>query len=347
VEIPFGGTLRFDGKCLSYDPREYPDGVYGRFVVKGGKVVKLLPEKVPAYTPPPCPPGPEPCDGCEGEVALSDDPDNLSALDAEGKLVTKIVTSAVGDVRLAGYGNAASPLRVVGATSGGGAAPTVVSGSPDILDVTPAGVISHKPSAGANTTINGIEFDAYGHAVGGSDAAPPTGGVTALEVNADALTKLDNNGGVLLSLPVQFGAEQTIATGRQEIAVDMYGRVTDFREALIDELDSLSTVIAGGWDVYDYDFGIFYPGYLRVSYSGDLGFNTLNAWGLGPLVAGVTVKLNGISLQAFIRYDSGRAVGIEARTLTQVAGDVHRLTLTVPAPVPVSAVGLLDVTRCR
>jgi hypothetical protein len=348
ITAPFVGTIRFDGRCLTHEPDPAVlDGVYGRFVVEGGRVTRFLPETVPAYTPPPCAATPEPCDDCEGEgVELSTDAANLSKLDVNGRLLTQLVVSSSGNVQISGNGTASNPLRVTVVESSSQTG-EIVSATPDILGVAGGTVLSHLPSAGAGEIINGIEFDAYGHALKASSAGTGETGVTTIVTNPDAIEKTEQNGAVSLTLPTMFTANLELSTGRQILYVDMYGRITAVTDAVIDELDELSYVMPGGWQEIMFNFGTFYSGYMRVTYTGDLGFTTSGAYGLGQLTTGCSALLDTLPLQAFIRYDGGRAVGFEARSTMEVLGGSHVLALTVPSPVPNDAMGILDIGRCR
>jgi hypothetical protein len=355
AETLFDGTFVFDGRCLFHEPGLVPpDGVYGRFVVADGKVTEFLPEEIPTYTPPPCVPEPEPCgEGGEG-AEVSPLAGNLTKKDTDGTLLTRLYTSSTDSVTLSGNGTAGSPLRAVAAGSvpgggGGGGGGSIISATPDVLPVQ-GNTISHATSAGGGQILNSIEFDAYGHAIGAS-SAPGFEGVKAVEVEDAAIKKEENNGVVLLTLPMKFNNPPEIQAGDTVLDVDIYGRVTGFRQGTGDAAnDRISEVIEGNWRDLTVEFDTHTAGKIRVGYWGDLTLNLGGGFaGFAPTPAGVIVKLDGTVMRAFLKYTGTYVQGFEAVTNGTVQAGAHSLTVTITATgiVPTSYPGLVDIWVCR
>jgi hypothetical protein len=349
------GTIWFDGKCLSFEPESHPDGIYGRFVVEGGRVTAFLPEEVPAYTPPPCVQHPSPCGdsgtgsgggsggGAAAPPAVSPSGDNLTRLDALGRLMSELFATGSGAAVVSGKGTASSPLRIHVAQQ---AADTAVqTDTPDILRVN-GRIVGHRTPSGAGPVINGVEYDQYGHAVRAAAGAGGLSGVASVDTEESAIRKSGTAGAVVLTLPTFFSTTQTVHTGRQAVDIDMYGRVIAYRTELLDDLDRVSVPVPGGWDTFGFVFGLYLPGLLRVSLQADLGFTDTGAWGLAAK-AGARVLLDDTPLQTFVRYDGGHGVGLEALTAQEIAAGQHQITLSLPAANPEGAWGLLDISRCR
>jgi hypothetical protein len=357
IRAPFVGVIRFDGKCLSFEPEDHPDGVYGRFVVQGGRVVAFLPEEAPAYVPPPCPPLAGPCgeggssggggSGSGGGFpGVSPQSGNLSSLDQDGKLLTRLNTAGTATVTLSGNGSAASPLR---ATAVPAAVQTdVQTDTPDILRVQ-GRMVGHKASPGAGQVLNGIEFDQYGHAVGFHDLSSGTG-VLSLSTDPLAITRIENNGAVLLSLPTYHPTAATIATGRQELDIDPYGRITAVRAAALDDTDRISTAVTGAWQELHYPFGFNHPGLLRVRLRADLGAGYADSpalYGLRPLPPGWAAYVDDLPFALMADVAANRVVGLEGLGAQPLTAASHVLRVALPAAVPSTFHGLLDIERCR
>jgi hypothetical protein len=350
IRAPFVGVIRFDGQCLTHEPDLMPeDGVYGRFVVKDGRVTEFLPEEVPAYTPPPCPPEPAPCGDClEPLPALSVAADNLTFLDTDGSLLTRVYAAGTGSASVSGKGTPDDPLKVnVAAPELGDV--SISTTTPEALRVT-GRIIDHVTSPAGGQVVGGIEFDQYGHAVKAAESSGGTTGVVSLDTVEAAIRKEEQGGAVVLTLPTQFDTGRTIVTGRQEIDVDIYGRVTAYRDGIIDELDRVSAVVTGGWTEFSFSFGMYYAGYLRLSFVCDLNYTfTAQPYpvGLTPLPAGFRVFLDGTQFQCWMRTSYNRAAGLEGISVMPVAGAEHVLRIEVPVALSATAYGLLDISRCR
>lgn len=184
--LPFGASLEMVDGCVRYTPPSSypPDGTYGKVIIQDGCIVGLAPEDLPVYTDSPCAPVPTPCD-CEGGSGSMPDPSvtsgNLFTYDAAGRPLAKLYTQAGSNISLSGAGTETSPL-VIGTT--GGAAVTVVSGTPNVITVTNNNsqyIVSHKTTGLGGRVIQGMEFNDTGHLVA-YNAPADAGYLTAAQI---------------------------------------------------------------------------------------------------------------------------------------------------------------------
>jgi hypothetical protein len=337
-----GGTIKFDGECLSHEPGvSYPDGVYGGLVVQNGTVTELLPDKELTYTPPPCAALPAPCEDGELTVEIANDPANLSQLNLNGEILTKIITNNTPTAQLVGNGTASNPLKVnVTQTS---SQLNLITSTPEVMDVT-NGDIKHKTSGVSASTYLGFTVDQFGHIKSYTAPATSNQGVLSLDVVPGTLSIQSSNGAVILGLPSNFSNSSTFSTGLYRITVDTYGRITGITEEVLENLDTISSVINSGWTTFTYNFTTVNNGYLRIRYIGDLAF-PYTGYGLIPLPTGLTVALNNTNLNGYAFLTNNRVSGIEIRTTNIIASGSYSLVIT--APNTVTSTGILEVFRCR
>jgi hypothetical protein len=349
VDLPFGQKLRYDGRGLEMEPpNPPPDGVYGDVVVDGGTISEVRPASLPVYTPAPCAPLPEPCgDQGDGWPGLDPSYANLTRLDPAGRVVTKIYVDPGKNISATGVGSAEDPLRISSSVD----APRIkfLSLTPDVLPLTGGGSeenpgqLAHAASPLAAGPHGSLTTDAYGH-VTAYDLDSSASGMTLVDVVPMTLTKDENNGAVILGLPVHFNSEVEFDTDTSRVTVDIFGRVIAVAPADNASFGRHVKFFQGLRTDFSFAFATGYRGRVRASYRGDLGLNVSGS-GLAAMPSSVSVFLDGDAQDAYAVLDGGRVVGFEFYAPEYSAPGPH--TVSVTSAVSVSSPGFLDVSLCR
>jgi hypothetical protein len=314
-------------------------------VVERGVVSGLRPPPVPAYTPPPCLPAPEPCGDGDAAVELSTDAGNLSVWDAGGKLLTKLYVLNSEGVTVSGKGVVGDPLRIT--LDLPDSAVHLVTGSPAAISVTGQGTgdnpfqVAHATQSGGGS-LGGFTLDAYGHVVSyEGDNVVGVVSVTALPGTVEHETA---GGAVVLSLPSFFDGETDVDTDQGVARFDQYGRLTGFAGAsqAHDDFGFLGTVALSD---YSYPFSTQRSGKIKGALRGALGL-TVAAAGYSPAPPSVSVKVDGLAMAAHLWAPAaGAAQALEFVSNGALAPGDHTLSVAVDSGAP--TVCSLDFRLCQ
>lgn len=264
VCLPFGGELYTDGGILKHEPASNPpaDGVYGKVVVKNGCIIDVQPEDVALHTSAPCAPIPSPCDcgegggsGGSGMAQPSTTAGNLFEYDAAGRPLVRVFMEEGSGIAIDGTGTKSNPF-VLSADVEVGGAEVLASGALYTEDTGVATMILHRD--GRSASINGMEFDAYGHLIGYSD---PSQGESAIKqitaVMGDNYTtigetnQLTGIATVALRKPDEV-YDDKFNLGGYEIEYDEYNRI----KYIVRKIDiDAGKYTLGGFDVTFNEYG--------------------------------------------------------------------------------------------
>ena len=244
VCLPFGGELYTDGGILKHEPASNPpaDGVYGKVVVKNGCIVDVQPEDVAIHTSAPCAPIPSPCDCGEGGGSSgggmaqpSTTAGNLFEYDAAGRPLVRVFVEEGDGMSIDGSGTKSDPYVFNARVSAGGAE-VLASGALYTEDTGTATMVLHRD--GKSASINGMEFDAYGHLIGYSD---PSQGESAIKqimaVLGDNYTTTAETNQLTGIATVSLKVPNTVYDGKYqfggyEVELDGYNRVEHIKRTI-------------------------------------------------------------------------------------------------------------------
>lgn len=237
VCLPFGGELYTDGGILKHAPASNPpvDGVYGKVVVKNGCIVDVQHEDVAIHTSAPCAPIPSPCDcgdgggsgGGSGMAQPSTTTGNLFEYDAAGRPLVRVFMEEGNGIAIDGSGTKSDPF-VLSANIEAGGADVLASGALFTEESGGATMVLHRDGKAAS--VNGMEFDAYGHLIGytAPDGSSTVKNVTTvLGDNYTTTATMDQMTGiakVMLKQP-DYVYEDTYMFGGYEVELDEYNRI--------------------------------------------------------------------------------------------------------------------------
>lgn len=352
VFLPFGDRLVYDGEGFHLvRGHGQRDGTFGLVVARDGTIERLEPAPVPAYTPPPCLPAPDPCgDMGEGSAELSTEQGNLLKLDLMGNLLARLHVTGDG-VEVSGYGTLDSPLTVK--AEAGSSDVHLRSDTPDILGLEGAGTaasswrLSHlPPAANVAGTHGAFRLDSYGHVTGFVDTDQTVGLIT-VQALPGTLVVTTEQGAAIVSLPEYFSGEFSFETDRMILTVDMYGRIT----RVVGRVPSVECGWARTFQGTRSSFGMSVTttrtGRIRGTYRGGLGVTVPKAsetYGLIALPSSVTVTVAGESADAFARVVATDVIGLEF--VTPLAYDAGTYEIRVELQNAISVPGIMDVTLC-
>lgn len=246
VCLPFGRSLKFDGKCLSVEgDATIPDGEYGVIVVENGCIVDARPNPVFEYTPPPCTPAAESCANASSDITLQTDTCNLLRQDAAGRLGAYLVVEAGDNITLKGCGSNTSPL-VISATVDVDTSVYFSSASTSQIVVDGAGTVSDPYVIGLaevfdGQTINGMRFDRYGRLV---QYTEPSSSTIVGVVGGAGITVVSEAGVAVVALAESGVDPGDYQAGGYVLTLDLAGRVTRATRNI--------NVTAGSYDMHDW-----------------------------------------------------------------------------------------------
>jgi hypothetical protein len=326
LDLGVFGKLEYDGRGLRLSRTgAVPDGVYGVLETKDGAPVSLGPAPAFVYVPPDCAPSPAPCpDGAGGEwPGLDPSASNLASLTAGGILVRLEVQSS-DTVALTG-GTPGAPLRAEVLGGSGGGASTIISATPDVLEVSGGGTsyqLTHKAPAGSGTVSAGLEIDAYGHVK--SFQGPDTPGImTVVPVQGGAVDVLAQGGAVVLDLTKYFAAPFEVDTDAGRASFDIYGRMSAMG-APVPVADVFHYMGTADLAALSLTFTAVRVGRVSGTLRGDLKRDAVRG-----LTAVSGVALDGVAVPAYLEGDqAGKAVALHFASPGVGVGD-HDLVFTL------------------
>lgn len=377
VCIGFGRQLVYDGNCFRLDNPEtlITDGWYSEFQVIDGCIVEARQAALPIYTPPPCAPVPEPCDGGGSGDGITIAPDtcNLSRWNSSGQLLTTLSVQPGSGVTLSGCGSINDPL-IVSLDQGGDASVYITSLSPSWLTVSGSGssidpyilqMVSSPLGAG---TYAGFEIDDFGRITGYT--TPEASGVIGIvggpgieaDNQAGLVTISLGTSGVTAGTYTLGGYNVTIAStgqvtnvvrqintvsgvytfGDYEVAVNEFGSITEITALTTLPTMSYSKLFTGTRSEMSAIFETTVPGKFRISYKGNLGtYSGTVTEGLMPYTGLITLLING-SPQAIYCVVSGTTI-VELVVLTASAYTAGTQEFELTVPTAVTSPGMLNI----
>lgn len=349
--LPFGGSLAFDGECITFTkPTQVPDdGIYDSFVVQNGCITEARKADLPTYTPPPCTPIPAPCyDTGNGTITLSPDAANLLYWDSSSRLMGKLFYENSGEIVISGNGTAGSPLRI-----SANIAPdvtTITSTTPDVLLLNnpDTNVFTLAMAAISNSVVGthaGFEIDRYGRVVGYTE--PAAGGVTEVRGTEGNIEVSGAQGVYIINLPSLHTTEKKVQAGDQELTIDMQGRVSQIDNSAQAVGDRFSTIISGSWTTNSFSFVSTVSGRMRISYKGNIKTTTSAVTeGLVILPSDIQLFVDSQSVSGYaVVTDSQYIIGIEALTPNMYLAGDH--TVALVSTDNITSPLILDVSLCQ
>lgn len=366
--FPLGFRLIYDGEGIRIEGQQLvPAGEYDIIVIgEDGCIEDLRKADVPEYTPGPCAPAANPCDGSGSEnIPIAPGTCNLIGTDAAGRLTAFFVyQEGSSNVHMTGCGTEADPfILTVDAPEAG--TYYLNSATPDVLPLTGTGsladprIIAHRTSALGSGTYAGFTIDEYGHVT--AYEAQTTGYITELIEGAGVvITRTAGSPVATIGLETVLQNGGTWLLGGFDVSFDLYGRMTGIDQAI---------GLAGGiYDPYDYTFGIndygsIYSitptvhtersnwstyfegeretnvmvidtrlaGSLRISYVGDLGsYTSTTTTGFVNLPSAYQVRVDNLIQPAKARIVDGHIVEIQCLAYQTYQPGSHRIEINGP-----------------
>lgn len=242
--LPFGGSIRYDGTCLTATPgHSVADGTYGTFTVQNGCIVSAGPNPVFEYTPGPCVPDAGACgDGSGGgswSGELATDTCNLLQKDASGRLGAFLVVEDGVGITTTGCGSSSSPLRISlsgeGGGGGGGGGAYITSADTQALTVTGIGSLADPYVIGlANSPIGPGDYgaftiDSYGRIIGYTSSANDGSAIRSIVPGPGITVNVTAGVATIGMEAVTTGTPGTYNIGGYQITIDLAGRVTQVK----------------------------------------------------------------------------------------------------------------------
>lgn len=381
--LGFGRSLTYDGTCIRLEGSStIADGEYSSFTVANGCITGASQAPVPEYTPTPCAPSADPCGGSGGgSVSIQTNQCNMLSVDASGALGAYIVIEEGEGVNVEGCGTTTNPLKISvdGAGGSGGSSTYVTAAVPSVIDVTGTGTVSNPyevtpvESGVAPGTYGGFTVDRYGRITAYAEESLPY----VISVLAGDGIDVTTQGGIATVSLKQVSADPgTYQWGGYDVTTDLAGRVIDvqrtialtagvydplFNNYLINDYGSIADIVTvtrtadfsfsklftGNRSNNSMTITTTYRGFLRITYTGDLGSSTSTANGLINLPSAYSVTVNNLNQSAYARVINSRLAEVYVVGLSLLDAGTHSIVITGPddpdTGVAFSDIGIMDV----
>jgi hypothetical protein len=242
-----------------------------------------------------------------------------------GGILVRLEVQSSDTVTLTG-GTPGAPLRAEVTGGSGGGAATIISATPDVLEVSGGGSsyqLTHKAPAGSGLVAAGLEIDAYGH-VRSFQGPDGPGIMTVVPVQGGAVDVITQGGAVVLDLTRYFAAPFEMDTDAGRASFDIYGRMSAMG-APVPVADVFHYMGTADLEALTLTFTAVRTGRVCGTLRGDLKRDAVRG-----LTAVSGAALDGVAVPAYLEGDqAGKAVALHFASTGEAAAGDHALTFAL------------------